>query len=184
MAHRNRKAAALGAGAAVVFALAIAGLSEPGRRSMNSLVSAMTRRDSGVVAQSSAGVAPSPSPDVGQRAQSHHGWKASILDAVEHGTITQYDQTGAVTNQANLVVYRKFPNMLRVEVTGGSAPSVVGFDGNSPWTSGQASLNAGLVRDIEQWLRCSPEWFFLTRTAGAAYREPGRRVEDHIPPTP
>ena len=50
---------------------------------------------------------------------------------------------------------------------------------------GATSLTAAAARATSaSGLRCSPERLFLTRSAGAAYRELGRRVEDHHPTTP
>jgi hypothetical protein len=178
---RKRKTIALGAGAALVCLLAAAGLSQPGRHSVQRLLAVITGRHGAGLLLSPAAAS---SSDVEQRARSHHGWSAAVLDAVQHGSITSYDRSGAITHQATLVVYRKYPDLLRVESTTGQTTQVVGFDGTSPWTPGPTSLTAAAARDIRQWLRCSPERIFLTRSAGAAYREPGRRVEDHTPPTP
>ena len=183
MAIRNRKAVTFSAGVVVLFALAAVGLSQPGRQSVSRLLSVLTGAKTDYVTQSSTGAYPIPANSVAQRAYTHHGWSPAVLDCIEKGSVTWYDQTGAVTRQGTLAVYRKFPNLLRVEITG-STPSVIGFDGNNPWQAGQSSLNATAVRDVEQWIRYSPERLFTAFGLGAAYRESGRYVEDHIPPTP
>jgi len=181
MTIRNKKPIALGAGAALIFAFAAAGLSQPGRHSVKRLVAAIT----GATTPQTPAAAATATPDVEQRARTHHGWAATVLDSISRGSITFYDRTGVVTRQGTLLMYRKFPNMLRVELTSGqSAANITGFDGTNPWTAGQTTLTSAVARDIRQWLRCSPERLFLTRAAGAVYREPGRRVEDHRPPTP
>jgi hypothetical protein len=182
---RNRKPIALGAGAALVLLLAAAGLSQPGRRSAQRLFAAVTGSGpSRTDPASLGGTVAAASPDVEQRARAHHGWGPTILDSVAKGSITWYDRSGAITRQGTLVIYRKFPDLLRVEVTANQTTEVSGFDATNPWRSGQASLADAAARDIRQWLRCSPERLFVTRGLGAGYREPGRRVEDHIPPTP
>jgi hypothetical protein len=182
---RNRKPIALGAGAALVLLLAAAGLSRPVRRSAQKLFAAVTGSSPSHTDPASLdGTVAVASPDVGQRALTHHGWTAAILDSVAKGSITWYDRSGAITRQGTLVIYRKFPDLLRVEITANQTTEVSGFDATNPWRSGQASLADAAARDIRQWLRCSPERLFVTRELGVGYREPGRRVEDHIPPTP
>jgi len=181
MHAKNRKTIVFAAGISIVFALAAAGLSQPGRRSVEKLVAAIT----GASAPQTPAATTTAAPDVEQRARSHHGWSTSVLDSVQRGSITYYDGSGAASRQGTLVMYRKFPGMVRVELTAGSSPTnITGFDGTNPWASGQTTLTAAAARDIRQWLRCGPERMFLTRAGGAVYREPGRRVEDHRPPTP
>jgi hypothetical protein len=181
MQAKNRKTIVFAAGIAIVFALAAAGLSQPGRHSVQRLVAAIT----GTSPLQAPAATTTTAPDVEQRARSHHGWSATVLDAVQRGSVTWYDQTGAMTRSGSFVMYRKFPSLVRVELTAGQSPvAISGFDGTTPWASGQTALTAAAARDIRQWLRCSPERMFLTRAAGAVYREPGRRVEDHRPPTP
>jgi hypothetical protein len=165
--------------------LVAAGLSQPGRRSAQKLLAAITNSSPSSALPAGPGVAVAgTSPDVEQRARAHHGWGPTILDSVAKGSIIWYDRSGATTRQGTVVIYRKFPDLLRVEVTANQTTEVSGFDATNPWRSGQASLTDAAARDIRQWLRCSPERLFLTRGLGAGYREPGRRVEDHIPPTP
>jgi hypothetical protein len=181
MRLRNRKGL-VSFGAVLVFLLAAAGVSQPGRQSARRLLAALGGTPTTAVPSASS--ASASAPDVEQRARAHHGWGPTILDSVAKGSITWYDRSGATTRQGTLVVYRKFPDLLRVEVTANQTTEVSGFDATNPWRSGQASLADAAARDIRQWLRCSPERLFLTKGLGAGYREPGRRVEDHIPPTP
>ena len=181
MRLRNRKAL-VSFGAVLVFLLAAAGLSQPGRQSARRLLAAFGGTPG--TATPTAPSAPATPPDVEQRARAHHGWGPTILDSVAKGSITWYDRSGATTRQGTLVIYRKFPNLLRVEVTSNQTTDVTGFDGTTAWRAGQASLTDAAVRDIRQWLRSSPERLFVTRDAGAVYREPGRRVEDHRPAVP
>jgi hypothetical protein len=169
-------------GAVLVFLLAAAGLSQPGQQSARRLLAALGGTPN--TAAPSAPAAPATTPDVEQRARAHHGWGPTILDSAAKGSITWYDRSGATTRQGTLVIYRKFPAQLRVEVTSNQSTDVTGFDGTGPWRAGQASLTAAAARDIRQWLRSSPERLFIARSAGAPYREPGRRVEDHSAPTP
>jgi len=173
-------------GVVFLFLLAAAGLSQPGRQSARKLLAALGGTPPTTAAPSTPSItaAPGASFDVEQRARAHHGWGPTILDSVAKGSITWYDRSGATTRQGTLVIYRKFPDLLRVEVTSNQTTDVSGFDGTNSWRSGQASLTDAAARDIRQWLRCSPERLFLTRGLGGAYREPGRRVEDHVPPTP
>ena len=178
MKNRLNKTA-LAAGAAVVMSLAAACLSQPCRTSVQKLIAAVTG-----AAHGQAPTTPAPATDVEQRARAHHGWSTTVLDSVAHGSLTRYDRTGAITSQGTFVIYRKFPVLLRVEVTVGTTTSISGFDSTNPRQSGQTALSSAAARDIRAWLRSGPEWMFLSRASGAAYREPGRRVEDHRPPTP
>jgi hypothetical protein len=178
---RMNKKTAIGAALAICL-VGAAGLSQPGRRSARRLLAALGGTPG--TATPTAPYAPATPPDVEQRARAHHGWGPTILDSVAKGSIIWYDRSGAITRQGAVVIYRKFPDLLRVEVTANQTTEVSGFDATNPWRSGQASLTDAAARDIRQWLRCSPERLFLTRGLGAGYREPGRRVEDHIPPTP
>jgi hypothetical protein len=185
MKYQDNKRKMLIASAVAIFLAGVVGLSQPGRRSAQKLLAAVTGSGpSRIDPASGRGTVAATSPDVAQRALTHHGWTAAILDSVAKGTITWYDRSGSTTRQSSLVVYRKFPDLLRVEVTSGATADISGFDGTIAWKSGQSSLDDATARDIRQWLRCSPERLFLTRGLGAGYREPGRRVEDHIPPTP
>jgi hypothetical protein len=170
-------------GGALVFMLAAAGLSQPGRQSARKLLATLGGTPP-TTAVPSASSATASGPDVEQRARAHHGWGPTILDSAAKGSITWYDRSGATTRQGTLVIYRKFPDLLRVEVTSNQSTDVSGFNGTNPWRSGLASLTDATARDIRQWLRSSPERLFLTRALGAPYREPGRRLEDHTPPTP
>jgi hypothetical protein len=181
---KSKKPIAFAAGAAILFALGAAGLSQPGQHSVHKLLAALSGTPTAGETPASPPPAATTAPDIEQRARAHHGWGPTILDSVAKGSITWYDRSGATTRQGTLVIYRKFPDLLRVEVTSNQTTDVSGFDGTNSWRSGQASLTDAAARDIRQWLRCSPERLFLTRGLGGAYREPGRRVEDHVPPTP
>jgi hypothetical protein len=181
---KNKKKTAFAAGVSILLTLGAAGLSQPGQHSVHKLLAALSGTPTARETPASPPPAATTAPDVEQRARAHHGWGPTVLDSVAKGSITWYNRSGAITRQGTLVIYRKFPDLLRVEVTSNQTTEVSGFDATNPWRSGQASLADAAARDIRQWLRCSPERLFLTRGLGAGYREPGRRVEDHIPPTP
>jgi hypothetical protein len=153
---KNKKPIAFAAGVAILFALGAAGLSQPGQNSVHKLLAALSGAPTARETPASPPPAATP-PDVEQRARAHHGWGPNILDSVAKGSITWYDRSGAITRQGGLVIYRKFPDLLRVEVTANQTTEVSGFDATNPWRSGQAILADAAARDIRQWLRCSPE---------------------------
>src|SRR5215469_6563705 len=98
MHAKNRKTIVFAAGISIVFALAAAGLSQPGRRSVEKLVAAIT----GASAPQTPAATTTAAPDVEQRARSHHGWSTSVLDSVQRGSITYYDGSGAASRQGTL----------------------------------------------------------------------------------
>src|SRR5262245_36089703 len=104
--RKNRKPITLAAGVAIIVALTAAGLSQAGRHSVQKLVAAIT---GATPSAPQIQAATTTTPDVEQRARSHHGWSTSVLDAVQQGSIAFYDGSGAVSRQGTLLMYHKFP---------------------------------------------------------------------------
>jgi len=123
-------------------------------------------------------------PDVEQRARIRHGWTSSITNSVVQGTIITYNRNGGVIDQANLTVYRAYPNRVRVELSRGGVVETMGFDGISAWRAGTANLPAARAREIRAFLRAWPDRLFSSRDGGAVYREAGPRLESSKPARP
>ncbi|HIK12995.1 MAG TPA: hypothetical protein IGS52_22505 [Oscillatoriaceae cyanobacterium M33_DOE_052] len=119
-----------------------------------------------------------------QRARAKHGWNNAITNSVVKGTISYFDRDGKMTGQSAITLYRKYPDKLRVEIGSGGTVTVSGFDQTSAWRAGSARVSEEEARDIRQWLRLWPDRLFITRAAGAPYREGGRHLEHHKPPAP
>jgi hypothetical protein len=120
--------------------------------------------------------------DVEQRARGKHGWgRQVIVNSVAQGTLTYLDDNGVAISQANLKLYRKYPDRLRIELERNGATDVSGFDQVQAWRSGRSTLSEEEARDIRAFLRMWPERLFTTRGGGARYREAGRRIEDYDP---
>ncbi len=122
-------------------------------------------------------------PDVEQTARTQHGWSSSIVDSVVRGKLVYYDNDGKETARIPVVIYRKYPDLMRMELTGG-VNEVDGVDALGAWVQNQSSISAEDARDIRAFLRAFPERLFVLRAAGAEYRERGRHIEDYQPATP
>jgi hypothetical protein len=133
---------------------------------------------------SSENLTATPMLDVEQRARAAHGWSSTVVNSVARGAIIYYDQNGVATEQAALTVYRSYPDRVRVELYRRSGSEVLGFDSLGAWKSGVTILSAEQARDIRAYIRYAPERLFVTRDAGAAYREAGRRIEDNSAASP
>src|SRR5262245_1040188 len=122
--------------AVAVCALAAAGLSAPGRSALTRILS-LTR--TGPRANPSATPAPSPTPppgpDIWQRARVAHGWSAAIQDSAVTGFINFFNRSSEVTRQGAIKILRRYPDMLRVEISSGGATEVFGFDPVAAWSS-------------------------------------------------
>jgi len=121
--------------------------------------------------------------DLELRARQRHGWSGGIENSVVHGAVRFFNRIGGATGEAQVVVYRRYPEGLRVVLTRGSAVETIGFDQTNAWSS-TGTPNERQARDIRQWLRISPERLFITRGGGAVYREAGSRREDFKPGRP
>jgi hypothetical protein len=164
----------------VIYLLAAAALSSPGRATIRRAFSTIT--GSQPEASVSNGAEPAAMAQVGEdlesRARARHGWNVGVINSVMSGTITFYDRDGTTTGQANLTVYRKYPDRLRVELNRGGSVEVWGFDQTDAWRTSNRSLGEREARDVRSWLRLCPERLFTTRGGGASYREAGQRRED------
>ena len=170
----NRKKLIITAIAAVLL-LAIAAASKPGRSTLNRLYSLLS---------GAASTAASPAgPDVEQRARSKHGW-GTVTTSIVRGTITHFDPTGAIARRANVTVYQRHPDRLRVDIEQDGLIISQGFSQGEVWQARAESLTEEAERDIRAWLRLFPERLFLVRGAGASYREVGRHLEDSRPGSP
>ena len=173
MSH-SRKRIAITAGA-LLCVLAAAGVSKPGRTTLGRVYSML--RSSG----SSPVPMPPPQPDVENRARARHGWDTAPPTWVMRGTIAFFDPSGALARRANLTVYRRYPDQIRVDIEHQGLIQAQGFDSGDGWQARANNLTESDKRDIRGWLRVWPERLFLVRDAGAAYRETGRRLEDTMP---
>jgi len=163
------------------------GLSKPGRLALGHLVSLMSSSNSakGTVKE----MAPSgtlaagatANDDVERRARARHGWDSTIANSVMRGTVTYYDVDGNVTDRADITVYRKYPQLLRIEILRNGTLDVLGFDQVRAWKLGAINITEEDARDIRSFLRIGPERLFVTRGEGSPYREAGLRVEDSAP---
>jgi len=170
----NRKKLIITAIAAVLL-LAIAAASKPGRSTLNRLYSLLS---------GAASTAASPAgPDVEQRARSKHGW-TNVITSTLRGTITYFDPNGAIARRANVTIYQKHPDRLRVDIEQDGLIISQGFSHGEVWQARAESLTEEAERDIRAWLRLFPERLFLVRGAGASYREVGRHLEDSRPGIP
>jgi hypothetical protein len=115
--------------------------------------------------------------DLEQRARARHGWHAGLVNSVIRGRVTYYERDGSVVRQANLTIYRKFPDRLRIESEWNGATAIVGFDRVAAWRAGASTVSEREARDIRSWFRLWPERLFMTRGVGLRYREAGGRVE-------
>lgn len=177
MRKKNVRVAAI----VVVVLLAAMALSNPGRATIARVLSSLTvrtlRPDPTVSAAQSG-------PDLEARARARHGWNAALVDnSVVQGTVTFYNRDGGTTGQAQVVIYRRYPDRLRVVLRRGASVEVLGFDQTTAWSS-SGPPNEHQARDIRQWLRICPERLFTTRSSGANYREAGARREDFRPGRP
>jgi len=123
-------------------------------------------------------------PDIEQTARTQHGWSSSIVDSIVSGKLVYYDNNGNETSRLTVVIYRKYPDLLRMELSGTGISEVDGVDTLGAWVQTQSSLSAEDARDIRAFLRAFPERLFIERAAGADYRELGRHIEDYQPATP
>jgi len=170
----NRKKLIITATVAVLL-LAIAAASKPGRSTLNRLYSLLS---------GAASTAASPAgPDVEQRARSKHGW-TNVITSTLRGTITYFDPNGAIARRANVTIYQKHPDRLRVDIEQDGLIISQGFSHGEVWQARAESLTEEAERDIRAWLRLFPERLFLVRGAGASYREVGRHLEDSRPGSP
>jgi hypothetical protein len=169
----------------MVCLLAAAALSNPGRRTIRRMVAKVTGSPSGTMTASPDDQALAQAGlDVEQRVRARYGWTNSIVNSVVQGSIIYYDRNGAVIDQANLTVYRAYPNRLRVVLDRKGAVETVGFNGVNAWRAGTASLNAPRAREIRALLRAWPDRLFTSRDGGASYREVGPRLESSRPSRP
>ncbi len=117
------------AAAVSVCLLTGASLSEPGRAALSWLVSAVK------------GERPEAGQDVEQRARIRHGWNEAVLNSVVRGAVTFYDRDGAQAGQANLTLYRLYPDRLRVELDRGGTVEAAGYNSSGAWQAGAERLN-------------------------------------------
>lgn len=165
--------------------LAAGALSKPGRLMLGRVGVAFETGELGTLwSEVKPEAAAAFASDVEQRARARHGWRSTVLNSLARGVITSYDRSGAVTRRIGLTVYRSYPDHVRVELGFGMPLEVLGFDGQEAWKAGAGALTRHEARDIRAWLRGCPERLFINRSAGANYREAGRRVEDYKPATP
>ena len=171
----NRKKLIITATVAVLL-LAIAAASKPGRKALGSLYSMLGGK-------TAASPALPAGPDVEQRARSKHGW-TNVITSTLRGTITYFDPNGAIARRANVTIYQKHPDRLRVDIEQDGLIISQGFSHGEVWQARAESLTEEAERDIRAWLRLFPERLFLVRGAGASYREVGRHLEDSRPGSP
>ena len=107
--------------------LAITSLSQSGRRWFQSVTGFLKISNAPAVATT---VAPPPqgSPTIEEAARTAHGWNAAIVNSVVTGKITYYDSNGKETGNGSLTLYRKYPDLLRVEMTIDDVVEVDGVD--------------------------------------------------------
>ena len=175
----NRKRLFLAGGVAVFLLLTIVIASEPVRSALRSVFSETTAGGA-TTAVSTALTA----LDTEQRVRTRHGWNSTLQNSVITGQISFFNRAGQQTGQANITLYRKYPNLMRAVIVRGTSVETVGFDATQAWKSGKAGLSEAEARDIRAWLRLWPERLFTLRSAGARYREAGKRVEEVRPSTP
>lgn len=157
----------------LVGLLGISALSQTGRATFSTVLAFIR------APESASAPAVSFVGDVEERARARHGWdKQLVLNSVARGTLTYYDDNGMAISRANLMLYRKYPDRLRLEVERNGVTEVSGFDQVQAWKSGSATPSEEEAREIRGWLRMWPERLFTSRGAGARYREAGRRIED------
>jgi hypothetical protein len=155
----------------VVGLLGISGISQTGRTSVSKLFALLKGQQTAAPAV--------PKGDVEQRARIKHGWdKQPVNNSLVHGTIVYYDNNGMAVKQANLTLYRKYPERIRIELESNGNTEIVGFDQSQAWKSGRASLTEEEARDIRAFIRMWPERLFTNRGGGARYKEAGTRIED------
>jgi len=154
---------------AVLALLAVVAFSKPGRITLSQAYNKL-------LGQGQRNTA-TPTPlDLEQQARGRHGWNAGLTNSVVTGTVTFYNRNGQSAGQAVAVIYRLYPDRLRVEMTRGVSTEIFGFTGENAWRTGTSNLSAKAARDIRAWLRLCPERLFTSR-ATTNYRESGRRVE-------
>ena len=167
-----------------VCLLAIVGVSKPGRSALRSILSLIEPAPTATPAPDPTPAAVTPAPDVEQRARARHGWTSTVVNSVVRGTITYLNADGTASAPASgFTLYRKYPELLRIEVDRGGRVEVSGFDNVKAWRTG-ATLSEEEARNIRGLLRLWPERLFITRGSGTAYREAGRRIEDTPDTTP
>ncbi len=165
---------------ASLAALTVIALSGPGKAAVNQLLAAVSQRDD----QQPRSIATPTTPEWAEQARTRHGWTAGVNNTVLQGSISFYNRDGSSAGTGSLVIYRRYPDLLRVEMTRGGNVQVFGFNGNQAWSGTNTNLPPALARDIRQWLRLSPERLFTGRVTGRSYREAGGRREDFRPGSP
>jgi len=164
---RSKRSLAIAVGAMLL--LCVVAVSNPGRRALARMASVM---------------APAPvtqtNQDVEQRAKARHGWGPGITSSVVRGSIIYYDPNGMPVRVAGVTIYRKHPDRLRVELDRAGEVETRGFDGAGAWKAGAETISEEEARDIRALLRVFPERLFVTRGAGARYREAGQRVDEDV----
>jgi hypothetical protein len=155
----------------LVGLLGLSALSQTGRSTFSSVIALVSMPKNAVLVTAVG--------DVERRARARHGWDGQpVLNSVASGSLTYYDGQGMAIRRANLTLYRKYPDRLRLELEQDGVTEVSGFDQAQAWKLGSATLSEEEAREIRGWLRLWPERLFTTRGAGARYREVGRRIED------
>jgi hypothetical protein len=177
---KRKKLLAVSVGLALLGAAA---LSAKGRSEIKRVVSSLTSDASSNISAETTVANTQSTLDVEGRARQRHGWGAGIENSVVHGAIRFFDRNGGATGEAQIVIYRRYPDRLRVVLTRGASVEAMGFDQISAWSS-TGGPNERQARDIRQWLRIGPERLFVTRGSGAVYREAGSRREDSKPGSP
>lgn len=159
--------------AAVLLTTAVT-MSKPGRSALGRVMALIAPATKTV----SEATEPVPdSTDIEQRSRQKHGWNAGVTSSMVRGEIIYFDSDEKPIEQWAVTIYRKYPEQARVEIDRGKGLEVYGFDGSNAWKSGTARLTQEAARDIRAMIRIWPERLFMTRAAGAAYREAGQRVE-------
>jgi|SRR5215470_9406597 len=173
---------------AIVILLAAAALSRPGKSAISRVLPAAgPPKPLSPKPLSAAGTSvplPAAGPDIEQRARAAHGWTPTIQDSLVAGSINFFNRNGDTTRQGSIKILRRYPDMVRVEITSGGSTEVFGFDHVAPWDSLASSLTSAQQRDIRAWTRFTPERLFVTRAAGQQYGETRPTQEDHQPASP
>jgi len=154
----------------------------PARVFLSAAISRISPFSIGKTVSTSSVPTPVPSPstvtDVEQRARAAHGWTAAILNSVARGSIVYYDTNGRANSQFGVILAHGYPDQLRIEIDRGDSLETSGFNTVAAWRRNVANLTEAEARDIRAVARWCPERLFLTRAAGSAYRELGKRIED------
>jgi hypothetical protein len=100
------------------------------------------------------------------------------------GKISRYDREGQKKGEFNLRIFKKNPNLIKVEIANESGAMVYGMDQATTWKLGFEKVTLDDLHEIHGWLRIWPDWFLAARTADKAYAMTGTQSISAIPVEP